>query len=119
MTIHPRQDTSPEQYPLWGPDRSSVTRENAGDFVHLRVELQALWRLPRSNAIVFSIRCYLISLKELVQIPKWGRRLHRVLKNLHPALVDYKGLTRFRETVIRWLANYDDGTPTTSGTLPE
>ena len=52
-------------------------------------------------------------------IPKWGRRLHRVLKSLHPALVDYKGLTRYRDTVTRWLAKYDDGTPTTPGTLPE
>jgi hypothetical protein len=119
MTVRPRQDTSPEQYPFWGPDRASVTVENAGEIVHLRVELQGLWRLPRSNAIVFSIRCYLISLKELVTIPKWGRRLHRVLKNLHPALVDYKGLTRYRDTVTRWLAPYDDGTATTPGTLPE
>ena len=87
--------------------------KNAGDIVHLRVELQGLWRLPRSNAIVFSIRCYLISLKDLVAIPKWGRRLHRVLKSLHPALVDYKGLTRYRDTVTRWLAPYDDGTVTT------
>ncbi len=37
-----------------------MTPENVGDKVHLRVELQALWRLPRSNAIVFSIRGYLI-----------------------------------------------------------
>jgi hypothetical protein len=119
MTVHPRQDTSPEQYPFWGPDRASVTAENAGKIVHLRVELQGLWRLPRSNAIVFSIRCYLISLEELVTIPKWGRRLHRVLKDLHPALVDYKGLTRYRDTVTRWLAPYDDGTATTPGTSPE
>jgi hypothetical protein len=119
MTVHPRQDTSPEQYPFWGPDRAGVTAENAGDLVHLRVELQGLWRLPRSNAIVFSIRCYLISLKELVTIPKWARRLHRVLKGLHPALVDYKGLTRYRDTVTRWLAPYDDGGPTTPGAGPE
>jgi hypothetical protein len=59
--------------------------------VHLRVELQGLWRLPRSNAVVFGIRCYLISLRELATVPKWARRVHRVLRDLHPALVDYKG----------------------------
>lgn len=107
MTIHPRLDTSPEEYPRWGPDRTIVTRENAGDLAHLRVELQALWRLPRSNAIVFSIRCYLISLSELVTVPEWGRRMHRVLKGLHPALVEYKGLRRIRDTVVDWLSSYD------------
>jgi hypothetical protein len=119
MTIHPRLDTSPENYPHWGPDRAMVTAQNAGDLVHLRVELQGLWRLPRSNAIVFGIRCYLISMRELVTIPKWARRVHRVVKNLHPALVDYKGLTRYREPLIEWLAPFDDGAATTSGTAPE
>jgi hypothetical protein len=119
MTVNPRLDTSPETYPNWGPDRAKVTAQNAGDLVHLRVELQGLWRLPRSNAIVFSIRCYLISIRELASVPKWARRVHRVLKNLHPALVDYKGLARYRDAVVAWLAPYDDGTPTTPGTAPE
>ncbi len=119
MTIHSRLDTSPEQYPYWGQDRSTVTLQNAGELVHLRVELQGLWRLPRSNAIVFSIRCYLISMQELVTIPKWARRTHRVLKELHPTLIDYKGLTRYRSTAVAWLSKYDDGAPTTPGTLPE
>jgi hypothetical protein len=119
MTINPRLDTSPENYHKWGTDRASVTPQNAGDLVHLRVELQGLWRLPRSNAIVFGIRCYLISLRDLATIPKWARRVHRVLRDLHPALVDYKGLTRYRDAAVAWLAPFDDGSPTTPGTAPE
>jgi hypothetical protein len=119
MTVHPRLDTSPENYPKWGPDRATVTAQNAGDLVHLRVELQGLWRLPRSNAILFGIRCYLISVRELATIPKWARRAHRALKALHPALVDYKGLSRYRDTVVAWLAPYDDGSPTTPGAGPD
>ncbi len=119
MTIHPRLDTSPEQYPFWGKDRNNITLGDAGDEVHLRVELQALWRLARSNAIAFSIRCYLISMQELVTIPKWARRMHRILKTLHPSLVAYKGLTRYRDTVVKWLSQYDDGLPTTFGQWPE
>lgn len=119
MTINPRLDTSPEFYYRWGKDRAAVTPENVADKAHLRVELQALWRLPRSNGIVFSIRCYLISLRELATVPKWSRRVHRVLKKLHPALVDYKGLTRYRDTVVQWLAEHDDGAPTTPGPGPD
>jgi hypothetical protein len=96
-----------------------VTPDNVGEKVHLRVELQSFWRLPRSNAIVFPIRCYLISMGELVTVPKWGRRLHRVLATLPDELADYKGLTRYRQTTIDWLAQYDDGAPTSPGFFPD
>lgn len=108
MTIHPRLDTSLEKYSAWGADRATVTPENVGERVYLRVELQSFFRLPRSNAIVFPIRCYLISLRELVTVPGRGRRLHRVLATLPPQLIDYKGLSRFRDVTVAWLSPYDD-----------
>lgn len=119
MTINPRLDTSPENYHKWGIDRTTVTPENVGDKVHLRVELQGLWRLPRSNAILFSIRCYLIKMQEIVTVPKWGRRLPRVLATLPPEIADYKGLSRYRQMTIDWLSHYDDGAPTSPGGGPD
>lgn len=119
MTIHPRLDTSPETYPTWGRDRATVTPENVGKIVHLRVELQGLWRLPRSNAIVFSIRTYLIKLDELVTVAKWARRLHRVLASLPEAIADYKGISRYRQVTVDWLARHDDGSPTSPGCGPD
>jgi hypothetical protein len=96
-----------------------VKLENVGDKVHLRVELQGLWRLPRSNAILFTIRCYLLRLDEVVTVLKWARRLHRVLQILPSELVDYKGLSRYRDTTINWLSKFDDGVPTSSGFGPD
>lgn len=119
MTVNPRLDTSPENYPLWGPDKASLTPENIGEKLNLRVELQSLYRLPRSNAILFSIRAYLAPLEDLVRVPKWGRRLHRILRDLHPEIVTYKGLSRFRDMAVDYLANYDDGEATTSGIGPD
>lgn len=118
MTVHPRLDTSPELYPFWGPDRTTVTPVNVADVVHLRVELQGLWRLPRSNAVLFGIRAYLLSLRELATIPGWGRQAHRVLRDLHPAIADYKGLTRYRDAVVRWLSSYDAEAPTLADISP-
>ena len=119
MTINPRLDTSPENYHKWGPDRATVTPENVGDKVHLRVELQSFWRLPRSNGIVFPIRCYLIKMDELVTQPKWARRLHRVIRDLPEELATYKGLTRYRPTLVEWLSKLDDGSPTSPGFGPD
>ena len=119
MTVNPRLDTSPENYHKWGPDRMSVTMENVGDKVHLRVEVQHFWRLPRSNAIVFPIRCYLIKLEELATIPKWARRLHRVLRDLPEDLATYKGLVRWRPIAVDYLAHFDDALSTSAGTAPD
>ena len=119
MTINPRLDTSPETYDEWGPDRASVTPDNAGRKAHLRVEAQAVFRLARSNALLFSIRCYLASLQELATYPRWAARLHRVLGSLPPELAQYKGLTRYRPAVLQWLAAHDDGRELAPGTQAE
>jgi dimethylamine monooxygenase subunit A len=119
MTVNPRLDTSPENYPIWGPDRATIVSNNVGEKLHLRVELQTLFRLPRSNAILFGVRAYLASIDELVRVPKWGRRLHRVLRDLHPDLAAYKGLVRYRETAINYLTEFDDGEETSLGIAPE
>lgn len=119
MTVHPRMDTSPENYHKWGIDRAKVTPENVGELAHLRVELQSLYRLPRSNAILFSIRCYLISLDELVTIPKWAKRMHRVMRDLPEELADYKGFIGYRPILVDFLSQYDDGETLTAGAAPE
>jgi hypothetical protein len=119
MTVHPRLDTAPEHYDQWGPDRTILTPENIAGLLHLRVELQALFRLPRSNGILFSVRCYLCNLKDIATYPRWAKRLHRVLKTLPQPLVDYKGLTRYRDTAVEWLSQFDDGAPVSPGFQPE
>jgi hypothetical protein len=83
------------------------------------VELQTLHRLPRSHAILFGIRTYLLRLEELARVKKWARRLHRVLRDLHPEIAQYKGMSRYRQTIIGYLAPLDDGTPLTPGTAPD
>ena len=119
MTVNPRLDTAPETYPEWGPDRASVTPQNVPEKVHLRVELQALFRLPRSNGVLFSIRAYLASVGDLARYPRWGKRLHRVLRDLPQDLAEYKGLVRYKPMVVEWLSQHDDGAPVEPGTHPE
>lgn len=106
LTINPRMDTSPETYHEWGIDRSTVTAENAGKLVHLRVELQTLFRLPRSNGMLFSVRAYLASMEDLCSNPAWAKRLHSVMKNLHPELAAYKGIAPYQDNLVKWLSQY-------------
>lgn len=119
LTANPRLDTSPENYPVWGPERTLITQQTVGHHMCLRVELQTLTRLPRSNAILFGIRGYLIRLDELVRVKKWAVRLHRVLKDLNPEIAEYKGTARYRQTIVDYLASFDDGRTLNSGIAPE
>lgn len=119
MTVNPRLDTSPENYHKWGPEKRTLKPENVGEKQYLRVELQTFFRLPRSNGLAFPIRCYLISLQDLVTVPKWGRRLHRVIRDLPDELAEYKGFTVNRPLIIDYLAQFDDGKPTSPGIFPD
>ena len=107
MTVNRRLDTSLDTYAEWGKDRNTVTLENCGEKVHLRVEVQRFIRLPRSNGLMFPIHTYMISLEELLTNPVWTKRLYEVLKNLPPDLVEYKGLSSYYDTVLTWLSQFD------------
>jgi hypothetical protein len=119
MTVNPLLDTSPENYHKWGIQKTSVTPENIGAKQHLRVELQTFYRLPRSNALVFPIRCYLCSFQDLMTAPKWGRRLHRVIRDLPEDLATYKGCIDNRPMMLDYLSAFDDGLPTSAGIWPD
>lgn len=107
MTVQPRLDTSSETYHLWGHERGLVTAQNAGEMVHLRVELQMMPRLARSNALLFSIRTYLISLHDLSSHPIWAQRLYRVIRDLPEPIAKYKGIDEYREPLLQWLSQFD------------
>jgi len=119
MTANPRLDTSPENFPLWGPEKAAINAENMGHRLCLRVELQTLYRLPRSNAILFCIRGYLIRMEELAKVEKWAIRMHRIFSTLNPKIVEYKGLVRYLPLLVDYFAPFDDGRVLTAGTAPE
>jgi hypothetical protein len=117
--VNPLLDTSPENYHKWGIQKTSVTPENIGSKQHLRVELQTFYRLPRSNALVFPIRCYLCSFDDLMTKPKWGRRLHRVIRDLPEELATYKGFINNRPMMLDYLSAFDDGLLTGAGVFAD
>ena len=120
MTVHPRLDTSPENYPHWGPDRATVTPTTRRRSCICASSCRACGACRAAMPSCSGIRCYLHQpARDLATVPKWARRVHRVLRDLHPALVDYKGLDALPAIAVQWLAPFDDGSPTTPGTAPE
>jgi hypothetical protein len=58
-------------------------------------------------------------LNELVRVKKFAKRMHRVLRDLHPEIAEYKGMPRYRQIIVDYLAPFDDGAVLSSGTAAD
>lgn len=96
-------DTSLETFSEWGKSRKNVTKENAGKLVHLRVEEQKLFRLPKSNGILFSIHTHVIPLERFIEYTPQLKQFHAILHELPDYIVDYKGISLFQKQVLEFL----------------
>ncbi len=119
ITAGPRLDISAENEAVWALDKSRVTADDVGQSLWLRVELQSFFRLPRSQAILFGIRTYMLRLDEVARVRRWAARLHRVLRTVHPEVVAYKGLQHVLPLMLDFLAPLDDGGLLGPGAGPE
>lgn len=72
-----------------------------------------------TSALLFGIRACLASIDELARVREWGRRLHRVPRDRHPALVAFTGLGSCRDIAVAHLARHNDGMPTGPGIGPD
>jgi dimethylamine monooxygenase subunit A len=114
LTVEPILDTFPETFDEWGVKKDKVTSKNAGELIHLRTEDQRLFRLPRSNGILFSIHTHLISLEELSKNEEWFIRFYKVLNDLPDYIAQYKGFISYKDKIIHYL---DKTMKTTEGVI--
>ncbi|MTT32815.1 DUF3445 domain-containing protein [Terrilactibacillus sp. BCM23-1] len=106
LTIGYHLDTSIETFHKWGHKQKEVTPENVGSLVHLRVERQKLFRLPKSNSILFNIHTYLLSFEDLVQNPEWRSTFYDIFTNLPDYILKYKGAYAYKDTLIEYLKKF-------------
>jgi len=97
----------------------SVTAENAGDRLWLRVERQTLRRLPATGAVVFGIRVHRWPLARLAAQPDAAGRLKAAIETLPPALARYKSIPVFGEAVTQWLGRAACARPAPGAMVPE
>ncbi|WP_161524695.1 heme-dependent oxidative N-demethylase family protein [Alteribacter lacisalsi] len=96
-----RLDHSLETSPYWKKDRKKVTAKNAGHLVHLRVEVQRLFRLPSTQAILFTIRTYLKKIENLTAGEM--EQLYTIVRELPGDIKAYKGITEYETPLFQYL----------------
>ncbi|MFS8586440.1 MAG: DUF3445 domain-containing protein [Acidimicrobiia bacterium] len=93
---------APEPAPLPDPP---LTAADAGDRLWLRSEYQTLRRLPRSGAIVFTIRTQQAPLRVVAARPDLRARMAEAVRSWSDELVAYKGGEGLRGPLLGWLSD--------------
>jgi dimethylamine monooxygenase subunit A len=83
----------------------TIDGTNAGHMLWVRTERQTLRRLPRTGAVLFTIRIFQCRLDELQ--PELHRPLAQALDGLADSARDYKSLATLEPGARAWLAAHD------------
>jgi dimethylamine monooxygenase subunit A len=82
---------------------ATITQQNAGERLYLRVERQTLRRLPVSGAVLFGIRVHVYPLARAVTSPEAAAILAEAVRALPVEMAHYKSLPMFQEALLAWL----------------
>ena len=100
-----------EEATLFQPARSksvverskTITETNAGDRLFIRVERQTIRRLPKTQAIAFTIRVHVDPLSCIKGDLSLIRDLKKAVKNLSKGMKRYKSLDQIETPLVGWL----------------
>lgn len=82
---------------------AAITAANAGSALHLRIERQTLRRLPRSGAVLFTIRTEITPLDQVIAARDDAVDLAGAIRDMSPAMLRYKHLTAVAPALLAWL----------------
>jgi hypothetical protein len=91
---------------LFAPERpapGALTAEEVADRLWLRSERQTLRRLPRSDAVLFTIRVQQAPFGVLAERPAVAAALAARMRAQPTELTDMNGLAAYEEAVLAWL----------------
>ena len=77
-----------------------ITPGNALDRLYLRVERQTLSALPRTGAVLFTIRTHVYPVRRVVAVGDAAARLAAAVRALPPEMALYKSIAPFREALL-------------------
>jgi hypothetical protein len=82
---------------------ATVTPDNAGSHVFLRVERQTVRRLPESGAVLFGIHVHVYPLDRVIARPERAATLASAVRALPAEILHYKSVLPFRDPLLQWL----------------
>ena len=87
-------------------DKTKINSSNAGEHLWLRVERQTLRKLKSTEAILFTIRIHIRSLKEIVKYQGVAKKLNKALSALPSEMLSYKQANIFFGPLQEYLSRF-------------
>jgi len=85
-------------------NRPPLEKPASPDNVFIRIEDQALVKLPKSDGILFGIRLVILPLNHIMAHKPARRGLARALDTMPEEVAGYKNLTSASSTILEWLS---------------
>ena len=101
--IHTTPELFQSGHRLDAATAAAITPENAGEKLWLRVERQTLRRLPRSGAVLFTIRTHVTQLRDAIRDAKSARDLALAVRTMPDDVARYRSMAAFRAALLGWL----------------
>jgi hypothetical protein len=89
--------------PARSPSIRPIDAETAGTHLWLRVERQTLRRLPKSGAIVFTIRTHLTPLAQALRTKEQTAELAALIRTMPADMRAYRQMESFDAPLLAWL----------------
>lgn len=85
------------------PDDTPIATDEVGERLWLRVERQTLRRLPRTGAVLFTIRTHVHPIGAAITTREAAHALAGALRAVAPALWTYRRMDRIGPPLLAWL----------------
>ena len=85
---------------------TSLTPQEAGQQIHIRIETQHFYKLPKSDAVIFAIRTSLAPLNFWQKNPEPIAALLSQIEKLGSDMLGYKAIEALRPALLHWLKSH-------------
>lgn len=104
MTTQPLLDSHPDRSKPW-EETWLANPDLLAERVYVRIERQTTYPMPDLGRALFSVRIYMCSLADFARdAPQFAARLAPILRSASPAVIEYKGMSKYAPAVVDWCA---------------
>jgi hypothetical protein len=108
LVTTPQLSLTPDVVQQGKLQHDAITLANIGTDGFVRIEKQTLMRLPRTNALLFTVHTYREPIASVIETPGHAQLIAQTIRTTPAELLAYKGITAFKDVLLEYLDTAPD-----------